>query len=139
MKKQMNSNVFLIIIGVVVCLASILFFKSNQGTFEKTDAVITRIEEYREGGNGDYTHDVYVDYTVNGVEYKDIMLDTYSAGMDVGDTITVEYDVDNNARIRSGATKFAPYIMLVAGSAFWVFGVINLINGKKVKNTDPFA
>ena len=140
MKKQLNQNVLLIIVGVAVMLAGFVFLKDSQGTFEKTEAVITRIEEYREIGNDDeLKHDVYVDYTVNGTEYKDVLFDTYSAGMKVGKTITIEYDVDNNANIRSSGAKFVPYILFVAGSAIWVLGALNLIKGKKTKNTDPFA
>ena len=129
-----------IIIGIACILASFVFLKSNQGDFLKCEAVISNIEVVQ-FGTDDPEHEVYVDYTVDGVEYKDVMLDSYHIGMDVGDTVNIEYDTANHGHIRSVSSKFAAPILLAIGCGSLVYGIITAINSKKKPQTkaDPFA
>lgn len=81
-------------------------------------AEIVDIETRYELKNGEKKryHDVYVDYTYNGVEYNDVSLNEYNSGMSVGERITLLCDPDNPGDIRSNtATYLTPGLMMGMG------------------------
>ena len=99
--------VFSIIGSVFVIVA--VFFAVFQVQFEKgaeeTNAVITRIESYRDG-QGDSHHNVYISYEADGQTYEAV-LESYVSSWYEGKTIEVLVSRDNPREIRAAATSLS--------------------------------
>lgn len=132
MKNFLKANIFfliLLLIGIGLLAGAYFTNKSNK-EFEKhsdtTVAVITKID--RSGGS----KKAFVDYVIDGKEYKDIRLNYYSQSMDIGDTLTVTYDIDNPSYIEGeGSFQMAAYIMMILGIAFCFFGIFLFVIFRK--------
>jgi len=141
-KKNGKPTTTFIIVGIICIAVAIFLMRSNQGEFLKGEAVISRIEVVDSVRHGKVEHEVYVNYTIDGTEYKDVRYDTYHVGMSVGDTVKMEYDVADPAHIRSEGAKFMPYIFLAAGFGLVAAGVVSIKDSGKRAETngrDPFA
>ncbi len=124
---------------VVLCCALVFFivgcvFLARAFSFkkygEKTNAVITRIEEsYDSDGDTDYT--VYVSYSVKGVKYENVRLNTYTSGMREGKTIPILYMRDNPSDIDYFKTSFSmPIIFLGISLGLTVISAFSLIKNR---------
>lgn len=139
MKKNSGRFVFIIfaIAGIAMFIGGIFFLIEGISFREKAveiTAEIVDIETRYELKNGEKKryHDVYVDYTYNGVEYNDVSLNEYNSGMSVGERITLLCDPDNPGDIRSNtATYLTPGLMMGMGLIFALIGIIPFINSIK--------
>ena len=101
--------------GVVAVIVAAVLIVNSQGTYARVDAVVSDVVTSLGGVNDDATTSVFVDYTVNGQKYEHILVDGSDISMKLGKTITVEYDVNNPARIRGKFSKYVPYGLLLIG------------------------
>lgn len=94
-----------------------LFFQTKG--FIKTTAVITGIKTHsrRRSGKTYKEHNVYVEYTVDGVVYNS-KSDSYSPGYHKGKTIPIYYDPKDPNKIH-GESKFLGVILLLIA----IFGI----------------
>lgn len=132
-KENLVWSIFLIIGLVFLSIAVILNtmfseFRNNGG---KTEALIYNIN------NGN----VIVEYKVSGHVYKEV-LNYYSDSMREGDSITIYYDLDNPANIKSAEMFIIVYVMGGLGGLFALLGFIFIIiihqkslSNKKLKET----
>lgn len=101
-KKQMPFLVYIYLVLFTLCalimlfmlifsISKTLYFHNNREDFIKTEAVISKITEQKDS-DGDVDHDVYINFTFDGVEYEDVRYSQYSSTMHVGDSLFVEVD-----------------------------------------------
>lgn len=112
-------------VGIGV-LCSNINFKKNA---ELITAVITDIDTYTErkaDGERVTRHDVYISYTVDGVEYE-TELNEYNSGMRVGKEIEVYYAPDNPNKVKTDSVLFEA-IFIGIGGVFAVIGSAFLIS-----------
>ncbi len=127
--------VFSIIGSVFVIIA--VCFAVFQTQFEKkaveTSAVITRIENYRDG-QGDSHHKVYISYEADGQTYESA-LDSYVSSWYEGKNIDVLVSRDNPGEVRATATSWLfPLIFGLIGLIFAVIGIImSVLHARKKK------
>ncbi len=122
-------------IAMLVLLSIVFLFvgvirKSNvdnfMGTAEKVEARICDIDTYTERnykGRRITKHKVYVDYTVDGIIYDHIQLDSYNSSMRVGKIIEIYYNPKKPKQIKSGDTSTFT-IMMFAGAGFMVAAIL---------------
>lgn len=116
---------FTIIGGIFVILGTNIVMSDLQ--FRKTavedTAIVSNIESYRDS-DGDVSYNVYVDYTVSGVEYKDKKINYYTSGMSVGKEITIYYNADSPEEIRTSGEGTIGLIFVCIGSISTLIGLI---------------
>lgn len=99
-------------------------FKSNA---EEITGEIASIERYY-GSDREEKHHVYVNYTYDGVEYKDVSINSYSSTMYEGKKIKLLCDKDNPHHIMtSSGSLLAVSILGGMGIVFTLVGGIPLI------------
>lgn len=109
-KKKIVKNVIMVIAYFAVGIAAIIFaFKQHASDKEflkkaKTvdakvvDVVTTKVKKgvgKKDRYKYDVRYDVYVSYTIDGVEYNHIEIDTYESNAVVGNVINLHYDPQN--------------------------------------------
>ena len=127
----------LIPIGLILMVVSIFVFRSvdHTSSFKKTESVVSRLEpaedEYTDdqGQHHDATDHVYIKYTVDGKEYEEEF--GVFSGYKIGDKISICYNPSNPKEISSPATILLPILMLGAGAAAFIGGIISLIRAAK--------
>ena len=122
-----KSNLIFLIAGVACIIAGILFLNDVKGEFVKTEAVISSIESYYDEMAEEEKHFVYVDYTVDGKEYQNIDIGTWSSSMKEGETIKIMYDVWNPERAIVPFARIAPFVPLTAGILILLFFGLKLV------------
>ncbi len=118
-------QLFLLIFGLVLVGLGIFLMTTRHTDYLPVQAVITRIEQ--EGGADDTSYRVYVNYTVDGKEYKDAVLGEYLAGYRVGKEITVMYDPQDPGRIESKNQGLFAIIVTAAGGIAAIAGAIGIL------------
>ncbi|MBR2811989.1 MAG: DUF3592 domain-containing protein [Solobacterium sp.] len=115
MQKRLFLILFILMGLAVGAFGGYTAFFETRG-FEKTTAVITRIDEtftgYDDDNNPEYSYDVYVDYTVDGKEYSG-MSDYYSGSYEEGKEITIYYNPADPTEIHGDAKNFGIYMMII--------------------------
>ena len=126
--------IFVIILGLAAFAGGIFvtFIKGNG--FIETTAVIDHIEEVYDGtgtDTSDITHDVYVNYTVDGQEYSG-KSDFYSPGYKAGKTIKIFYNPENPAEFTGNSRGFGIY-MIIIGAALAAGGIAVFVTDRDKK------
>lgn len=113
-------------IGLLFFVIGIIFgitFSNFAAKAETTSAVITEIETYTtSSGNGSRTkhHNVYVEYSVDGVTYN-ALLDYFDSSMYKGGTVEVLYNPDNPGEIMGNDITIS-FIFTGIGIVFVIIG-----------------
>ena len=128
---------FLIPGGIIVIVFGLIFFtasKQNQN-YVQTESTVTKVELEQEAytdSNGDRTeasYFVYVKYTVDGKEYEAEL-----GGMSElkeGQKLTIYYNPSDPTRVTQTKSPLVPIILIAAGIAALVGGIISGINAVK--------
>ena len=131
MFQIIKSRIFLLVsllVGFLAFVACVAF-----GTYSlfhlphydsETTATVSRLEFSHtetdsEGQDFDY-YDVYVDYEIDGVAYKDVLFDQYSSDWEVGTTVTAHYNAAEPGVVSSGGAVLLPIFL-------FVFALANLV------------
>ena len=118
---------FMVVGVLVLAFGCYIAFFETKG-YVATTAVIERIEEYESGIDADgfteYSHDVYVSYSVNGRLYE-AKSDYYSARYREGQEIKIFYNPDNPEQIHGDSKNFGIY-MMVLGPVLTLIGAVVL-------------
>lgn len=135
MKRKSNILFTLIFAGVGICaiIMGIQQMKDNKKFYAEAETVTARIDDIEvtktTSGTGKKRktktdHDVFVTYTVEGVEYKHIEIGEYSSGMSVGDTLTLHYDPSNPKDVRyKEVGESGPKVAIALGVVFALVGI----------------
>ena len=125
---------FLIPAGVILIVFGVVFFgasKRNQH-YEKAEAQVTSVvleEAASTDANGNRTEATYLlglKYTVDGKEYEADLSGV--SKHEVGDRITIYYDPADPSRITQTKSLIIPLIIIAAGIAAVVAGIVSGVN-----------
>ena len=140
--KSKNIGKYLIPAGGILILFSIFMFyvvSSSQG-YTEADAVVTRLELYKEaekseesedaaedifdvfGNTRDKKNTVYVTYTADGTEYEEIY--GVFTGYKEGDRIKILYDPDDPKILIQPGNLLHPAVIFAVGVAAIIAGII---------------
>ncbi len=126
----MKNQVVKIFSSAILLVGGVLFIAmgaknlSDINSFSEVSAVVTEVQvETSIDADGEETvnETVYVDYTVDGKEYNEI-LQFASGSYEKGDTVTVLYDPQKPEYV-TGATKKTSMISIGAGILFALGGI----------------
>ena len=128
---------FFIPVGILLIIFGVVIFSINSKNqnYIKIEAVVSNtelVEESHTDENGntvDDVYNVYVKYTVDGKEYDTELgeLSEYK----VDDKITIYYNPKNPSQITQSKSLILPIVLIVAGIASLVGGIISGLNAIK--------
>ena len=124
------AGLILIIFGIVVFVITL-----NNQKFIKIEATITNVEETQEtnvdddGTNTTTVYNATVNYTVGGKEYTQT-LDNVSK-CKIGDKMDIYYNPKDPNQITQSKSLILPIVIIVAGIASLVGGIISAVNAVK--------
>ncbi len=121
--------------GLMMLAAGIVFliFGRDVSGFTKTSAVVSKTELFEEAYDAgedhhEATYTVYVNYTAEGKEYKDVEYGIFS-GYKEGEKVTICYNPEDPADIAQPGNKYIfPIILIVSGIALIAGGIISAKN-----------
>ncbi len=118
------SNALGFLVFALACLFFIIFcavcLAQRSGiTFAETEGVIVDITSDYIGE--EQQHYVYVDYTADGIEYNNVRYNEYNAWMKIGDTVTVNYNVENPTQIESPSSTTWFIVIIIISSIGLLF------------------
>ena len=115
-------SVILLVIGIIL---AVIQTKTIEKGIETTATIsaIQRTSHYP-GSDRRYNYTMYLNYTLEGVEYKDVAVTFYSSSMHEGDEITVYI---NPERPRKVMHKMEIFLMLIPCLVGVIFMVISII------------
>ena len=138
MKFNADLKTSIIFIVIAICLLGFgIYSILNPHTdYLETTAVITDIQEDYDVATETYEYRAFIDYEVDGKEYKNVEFGTANAG-DVGKQITIRYNPNNPGEIESTNSEIFSYISAGVGALLLIAGVVFLIkNLKERKSAD---
>ena len=128
-----------IVIGVILFGVGLYFSFFETRGFVRTSAKIEQIEETWTGtdedGHDQYSYEVWVSYTVDGVTRQG-QLDTYSSDYKVGKWIRIYYDPANPERIHGDSRKLG-MILWIAGPVLAAVSAVTLVRDSRKKEEKP--
>ena len=124
-----------IIVGLLMLGISTFAFINYKEYDGVTNATISKIAKTDDRTameeEEDIGYTVYVDYEIDGKEFKNIELGSYSSDMKEGDKIEIRYDLNDPYQIKTPGGRLFISIFMVISSLAIVFGVYNLIKIRK--------
>lgn len=144
------SNIFgglsFLLTGLVILGISIFVCLNYHDLDGKTNAIIVDIQKelidvftddndlYPEE---QYDYKVFIDYSVDGQEYKHVQYDSYDSSMKVGQEIEIQYDTKDPSNIQSTNSKTFIYAFIVIGALASTFGVFRTVKSVKSDKENP--
>ena len=121
-----------IIIGLMFLIGgSIFFFCYDPADYDmQTTGTIVEITDYYDYTGQDdpqLMHDVYIDYTVDGVTYEHAEYFEYNSKMKVGDTVELYYMSQDPTQIAGSDKNMAPYFGLGIALIGLIMLIVNII------------
>lgn len=95
--------------------------------YQVTKGKITYIEEYYDPIDKEFWYTTYIDYSVNGIEYKNVEYGAYDSSMKIGDEVNVYYSEDDPTFIQAEGYKKVPYVVLSISLVFLVITILAFI------------
>ncbi|MBE5958836.1 MAG: DUF3592 domain-containing protein [Lachnospiraceae bacterium] len=125
-------KIFICLLGVIFIVVGIALMIHNNKinkTAVDVQATITKMDRNErhvvEDGKTktEVDYDVYVDYSFEGNEFKDVKLNYYTAGMKEGKEITVKINPDNPAQCYGDTSMLFPLISIGIGLIAFLAGL----------------
>ena len=135
--RESQTARFLIFCGIVLTVFGIIIFIINikNQNYIKVEAVVSKTELVEEahidvdGNTVETTYKVYVKYTVDGIEYNEVLGEL--SGYKQGQKTTIYYNPDNPSEITQSNSLILPIILTVGGLATFVGGIVSGVNAIK--------
>ena len=123
-------------VGLIIMMIGIILFARGlivKNNCIKIKAEIVAIKTYTD--DEDTTHNVFVSYEYNGLQYDYVQLNFYNSSMYKGKIITIYCDKDNPAKILgSSSSTWIPLLLVPFGGIFFAVGLVGvIIHNKKQK------
>ena len=106
---------------IVICI--IIIVKPDDRVFVETTGTIVNIVEEYSSFDDSNNYQVFVDYSVDGKDYKNVEYGAYNSKMKVGDSVTILYNQDDPTDITSPGSDKVVYFVLAAGILSLLVGV----------------
>lgn len=130
--EKVRFAIGLIVVGLIISIIAGVVLTRPDGSYQKTNAIITSIDEETIGEDTNCT--VTVEYEVGGRKYT-VELGAYQSGWTVGSEIECEYNTDNPSQIRTGNGKLVALVLCTVGAAAIVFGVFQIVKDIKTPSS----
>ena len=135
--RESSTARILIPIGILVTIFGIvtLIITINNQNYIKTEATVTKVtmveEAYTDtdGNHVDATYDVRLKYIVDGKEYEATLNDV--GKYKENEKVKIYYNPEDPNQITQTKSIFLPIILIVAGIASLVGGIMSAINAVK--------
>ncbi len=129
MNRKSIRSILIIVMGIILAGAAIFALTRPKTDYLTCEGTIVRIEEDLDLAADDTNviYKVYVDYTVDGKEYKEVDYGSYNSSMKEGGKVTVYYDPADPSKIQAEGFETVPYVVLGAGIVAVIIGVIIFI------------
>ena len=129
--RESRTARFFIPLGVILIIFGIAMFviNSRNQNYVETESIVTTVEVEQEaytdeeGNQVDATYNVGVKYTVDGKEYTGEL--SGQSKHNAGDKIKIYYNPDNPSEITQTKSMILPVVIVVAGVAALVGGIIS--------------
>ena len=124
------AGLLLIIVGVVI-----FFINVNNQNYVNVESTVSNVQLAEEaytdadGNHVDATYNVSIKYTVDGKEYSSVLENV--SKYKVGDKIKIYYNPKDPSQITQTKSLIIPIVMVVAGIASLIGGIISAINAVK--------
>ena len=115
MKKFLLSTLVLELLFIGISIYGI--FKPDV-EYNITTGRIVYIDEYYDAIDDGIRYTPYINYTVNGVEYKNVEYGAYDSSMKVNDEVNVYYLPDDPTFIQAEGYEKVPYVVLAISTIF---------------------
>ena len=118
-----------VVIGLILAGISVFQLTRPKVDYKTCEGTIVRIEEGLDltADDTNIIYKVYVDYTADGKEYKEVDYGSYNSSMKEGGKVTVYYDPADPSKIQAEGFETVPYVVLGAGIVAVIIGVIIFI------------
>ncbi len=133
---KIRNAIGLLIAGIVLVGISIFIMRAPKVEYVTATAAIVDIQVEHDDIENSEVYTVFVDYTIDGVDYKNVEYGSYSSSMSVGDTVDIEYDPADPSHIQAPGSDMIPYILLAVGAVSFVIGVVSTVKSFKQKASD---
>ncbi len=116
---SVKDNAQTALIGLAILMSGLFFRADALGNFREIEAEVTKIEYVSEDRLTE-TSDarVYVSYTVDGKEYRDIRCNKHGSDVRVGDLVKIEYNTEDASKIRTFSDMLLPYAFFWEAALF---------------------
>ncbi len=114
----------LILAGLILSVISGLALFMPHGEYLPVEATIVGKE--LDGTGSDAGYKFFIDYTAGGQTFRNVEFSSFDDKTEIGDKVTIEYDSENPANIRSEGGAAIPYVVLAAGLAALGFGAAKI-------------
>lgn len=131
----------LIAVGIVIAaISGFAIYKTATTVYETTEATVVGVEEIynatAENENEKYSYTYFIDYEVQGQKYTNVEFGSFPEPKNSGETITIRYDVSDPTSIATEGGDYILYIVLAAGVAAFIGGIVTLVKGIRKKSDD---
>lgn len=131
------SKIISIIIAVMfLVIGLIFFFKYDPDAYDMqgTGTIAEIVERYETSGDDNrLVYDVFIDYTIDGKEYKHVDFFEYDSSMKEGDKVEFYYMSSDPSQIAGSTKDAAPYIGLGAAVLGFIMLVVTVVKIIKKK------
>ena len=127
------AGLIFMVVGIIILIINI-----KNSNYIETEAVVSKTELAQEaytdedGNYVDATYKVYVKYTVDGKEYETELGEL--SGYKEGKKLTIYYNPSDPNQITQSKSLILPLIMIIAGIASLVAGIMSGVNSIKRYN-----
>lgn len=118
-------SIFFILIAIVLIVLSLIGLTKEDEEYLSTEGTIVNIEEYYDPIEEESEYSTYIDYEVQGKEYKNVEYGAYNSDMKIGDKVEVLYSPNNPELIQTPNHKVVPYIVLAISLIALAAGLIS--------------
>lgn len=126
-----------VIISVLAVVFGIVFVVSGIHTIATKDlydstvtATIVDVQEHWEGTDTEDSHletTYYIDYEINGVQYKHVESPNQSGNLGIGDTVEILYQSQNPEKIAAPNMTTGAVIFIIVGAVVAIGGCISTV------------
>jgi len=117
--------IFCFVMAAILGFAGVIVARNSQKEYAETQATIVEITTDYIGD--DITHDVYVDYEVDGVAYNHVHYSGYKDSYTEGQTITILYEVDHPENTGEESPSWLKYLLFAVAVVFLAAGVAAIV------------
>ncbi len=109
-----------------MAISLIGIIKKDEEYLSVEGTIVDIVENY-DPIDDDCDYSTYVDYEVEGKEYKNVEYGSYNSSMEIGDRVEVLYSPNNPNHIQAPGYKTVPYVVLTISSIEVIVGIVSLI------------
>ena len=118
--------VFCFVMTAILAFGGVIVAKNSQKEYKETQATISEIVTDHIGE--EITHEVYVDYEVDGVAYTHVLFSGYEDSYAEGKTITVYYEVGHPENIGTLTPSWLKFLLFAGAGIFLVAGIAAIVS-----------